>query len=149
MLTQESLLSLWTGRSLFFNAFGWRNREGGKRFTRAIVSVARGQGKTYLMAILMCYSYLIESLGLSNQDYLVASINFKQTNKLYGYIKSMLRQIAVTEPFKSLADETELSTQSDQTIEKGRIMFCAQYRLNRDSLTHTTLLQLSLTKLAK
>lgn len=103
---------------IFSMLFGWRNREGGKRFTRAIVSVARGQGKTYLMAILMCYSYLIESLGLSNQDYLVASINFKQTNKLYGYIKSMLRQIAVTEPFKSLADETELSTQSDQTIEK-------------------------------
>lgn len=103
---------------IFSMLFGWRNREGGKRFTRAIVSVARGQGKTYLMAILMCYSYLIESLGLSNQDYLVASINFKQTNKLYGYIKSMLRQIAVTEPFKSVADETELSTQSDQTIEK-------------------------------
>lgn len=103
---------------IFAMLFGWRNKEGGKRFTRAIVSVARGQGKTYLMAILMCYSYLIESLGLSNQDYLVASINFKQTNKLYGYIKSMLRQIAVTEPFKSLADETELSTQSDQTIEK-------------------------------
>lgn len=103
---------------IFSMLFGWRNREGGKRFTRAIVSVARGQGKTYLMAILMCYSYLIESLGLSNQDYLVASINFKQTNKLYGYIKSMLRQIAVTEPFKSLADETKLSTQSDQTIEK-------------------------------
>lgn len=103
---------------IFSMLFGWRNREGGKRFTRAIVSVARGQGKTYLMVILMCYSYLIESLGLSNQDYLVASINFKQTNKLYGYIKSMLRQIAVTEPFKSLADETELSTQSDQTIEK-------------------------------
>lgn len=103
---------------IFSMLFGWRNREGGKRFTRAIVSVARGQGKTYLMAILMCYSYLIESLGLSNQDYLVASINFKQTNKLYGYIKSMLRQIAVTEPFKFLADETELSTQSDQTIEK-------------------------------
>lgn len=103
---------------IFSMLFGWRNREGGKRFMRAIVSVARGQGKTYLMAILMCYSYLIESLGLSNQDYLVASINFKQTNKLYGYIKSMLRQIAVTEPFKSLADETELSTQSDQTIEK-------------------------------
>ena len=103
---------------IFSMLFGWRNREGGKRFTRAIVSVARGQGKTYLMAILMCYSYLIESLGLSNQDYLVASINFKQTNKLYGYIKSMLRQIAVTKPFKYLADETELSTESDQTIEK-------------------------------
>ncbi|WP_334117435.1 terminase large subunit domain-containing protein, partial [Ligilactobacillus sp.] len=103
---------------IFSMLFGWRNKEGGKRFTRAIVSVARGQGKTYLMAILMCYSYLIESLGLSNQDYLVASINFKQTNKLYGYIKSMLRQITATEPFKSLAEETELSTQSDQTVQK-------------------------------
>lgn len=103
---------------IFSMLFGWRNKEGGKRFTRAIVSVARGQGKTYLMAILMCYSYLIESIGLFNQDYLVASINFKQTNKLYGYIKSMLRKITKTEPFKSLAEETELSTQSDQTVQK-------------------------------
>lgn len=103
---------------IFSMLFGWRNKEGGKRFTRAIVSVARGQGKTYLMAILMCYSYLIESIGLFNQDYLVASINFKQTNKLYGYIKSMLRKITKTEPFKSLAEETDLSTQSDQTVQK-------------------------------
>lgn len=103
---------------IFSMLFGWRNKEGGKRFTRAIVSVARSQGKTYLMAILMCYSYLIESIGLFNQDYLVASINFKQTNKLYGYIKSMLRKITKTEPFKSLAEETELSTQSDQTVQK-------------------------------
>lgn len=64
--------------------FGWRNANGGKRFCRGIVSVGRGQGKTYLMAILKAYSYFIESLGLSNQDYLVTSINFKQTNKLLG-----------------------------------------------------------------
>ena len=83
--------------------FGWRNANGGKRFSRAIVSVGRGQGKTYLMAILTAYSYFIESLGLSNQDYLVASINFKQTNKLLGYIKSMMKQIIQNEPFKSLA----------------------------------------------
>nr|WP_153551249.1 terminase large subunit [Ligilactobacillus murinus] len=51
---------------IFCMLFGWRNAEGGKRFSRAIVSVARGQGKTYLMAILMCYSYLIESIGLGN-----------------------------------------------------------------------------------
>lgn len=103
---------------IFSMLLGWRNAEGGKRFSRAIVSVARGQGKTYLMAILMCYSYLIESLGLSNQDFLVASINFKQTNKLYGYIKSMMRQITAGPPFQGLAEETELSTQSDQTIQK-------------------------------
>ena len=99
--------------------FGWRNVNGGKRFGRAMVSVARGQGKTYLMAILTAYSYFIESLGLSNQDYLVASINFKQTNKLLGYIKSMMKQIVQNEPFKSLANETELGLHSDQIIMKA------------------------------
>ncbi|MDA5386516.1 terminase large subunit [Loigolactobacillus backii] len=101
--------------------FGWRNNLGGKRFARAIVSVARAQGKTYLMAIVTVYSYLIESIGLSNQDYLVASINFKQTSKLLGYVKSMLRKILDIKPFKSYAEENGLnprllSSQSDQII---------------------------------
>lgn len=97
---------------------GWRNLDGGKRFSRAIVSVSRGQGKTYLMAILQTYSYLIETMGLENQDFLVASINFKQTNKLFGYIKGMLRKIVEIEPFKSYANEVELSIQTDQIIMK-------------------------------
>lgn len=103
---------------IFCQLLGWRNSEGGKRFSRAIVSVARGQGKTYMMAILMAYSYLIESIGLSNQDYLVASINYKQTQKIYGYIKSGLNQITQITPFKQLAEQSQLSTQSDQTIMK-------------------------------
>lgn len=98
---------------------GWRTLDGGKRFSRAIVSVSRGQGKTYLMAILQGYSYLIETMGLENQDFLVASINFKQTNKLFGYIKSMLRKIIETEPFKSYAKEVDLSIQTDQIIMKN------------------------------
>lgn len=98
---------------------GWRNLDGGKRFSRVIVSVARGQGKTYLMAIVQVYSYLIETIGLENQDFLVASINFKQTNKLFGYIKSMLRKIIDIEPFKSYAKEVDLNIQTDQIIMKN------------------------------
>ncbi|MGZ0942321.1 terminase large subunit, partial [Streptococcus thermophilus] len=56
---------------------------------------------------------------LSNQDYLVTSINFKQTNKLLGYIKSMMKQIIQNEPFKSLANESELGLHSDQVIMKA------------------------------
>lgn len=37
--------------------FGWRDEDNNKRFTRVIDSVARGQGKTYQMAILVCYSF--------------------------------------------------------------------------------------------
>lgn len=98
--------------------FGWRDEDGNKRFTRVIDSVSRGQGKTYQMAILICFSFLIESIGLSNQDYLVASINFKQTMKLFGYIALMMRKISQTEPFKSYANEVNLSIQSDQIIMK-------------------------------
>ncbi len=101
---------------LLSQSFGWRNANGGKRFSQVIVSVGRSQGKTYIQAISMCYSYLFESLGLSNQDYLVSSINFKQTMKLMGYIKNMLKQIITKEPFKSLAEELDLSIQSEQVI---------------------------------
>lgn len=103
---------------IFSQMMGWRDRDDDKRFTRVIVSVSRGQGKTYLMAILVAYSFLIESLGLENQDYLVASINYKQTMKIFGYIKSMLRKIINIEPFKSLAKDAGLELQSEQIIEK-------------------------------
>ncbi|MFT9039475.1 terminase large subunit [Schleiferilactobacillus harbinensis] len=101
---------------------GWRSGDGGKRFSRAIVSVGRTNGKTYLMAIIACYSFLVESYGLSSQDYLVASINFKQTSKILGYIKTMLRKVLAVEPFKSLAREVGLnpdglSSQSDQIVQ--------------------------------
>lgn len=97
---------------------GWRDKDNHKRFTRDIISVSRGQGKSYLMAIEMCYSYLIESIGLSNQDYLVASINFKQTMKIFGYIANMMRQVITIEPFKTIANENKLYIQSDQIIMK-------------------------------
>lgn len=97
---------------------GWRDLSGGKRFSRAIVSVARGQGKTYLMAIIMAYSYLIESLGLENQDFLVSSINHKQTKKLFGYVRTMLKSLADSYMFETFAKEVDLSIQSDQVIMK-------------------------------
>lgn len=105
-------------RFIMTQLIGWRDLNGGKRFSRAIVSVARGQGKTYLMAILMAYSYLIESLGLENQDFLVSSINYKQTKKLFGYVSTMLKSLSNSSLFKKLADNVELAVQSDQVIMK-------------------------------
>ena len=98
---------------------GWRDHLGNKRFTTAILSVARGQGKTYLMAILMAYDFMIESIGLSNQDYLVASINWKQTSKLFGYIGTALNKMTMVDPWKSLAAESGLKVQNDQIVMKN------------------------------
>lgn len=94
---------------IFGMLFGWRDDLNKKRFTRVILSVSRGQGKTYLMAIYMTYSFLIESMGLSNQDFLVTAENYDQTGKLYGYIADMLRKIIDQQPvFKSLAKDYDL-----------------------------------------
>lgn len=94
---------------IFGQLFGWRDELNTKRFTRVILSVARGQGKTYLMAIYMVYSFLIESMGLSNQDFLVTAENYDQTGKLYGYIANMLKTIIDRQPvFKKLAEEEDL-----------------------------------------
>ncbi len=97
---------------------GWRDHLGNKRFTTAILSVARGQGKTYLMAILMAYDFMIESIGLSNQDYLVASINWKQTGKLFGYIGTALNKMITVDPWKTVATESGLKVQGDQIVMK-------------------------------
>ncbi|MCX2455632.1 terminase large subunit [Lacticaseibacillus nasuensis] len=97
---------------------GWVTERGEKRYTWADISVGRGQGKTYMMAIYVSYTYLIEPLGKANQDFLVSSINFKQTNKLFGYIKLMLKQICDSEPFKTLAIQSGLALLNDQIIEK-------------------------------
>ena len=95
---------------IFAMLFGWRDYDTNtKRFTRVVLSVARGQGKSYLMAIYMSYSFLIESMGLSNQDFLVTAENYDQTGKLYGYIANMLKSIIDQQPvFKKLAEEDDL-----------------------------------------
>lgn len=95
---------------IFCQLFGWRDEMDKKRFTRVVLSVSRGQGKTYLMAIYMCYSFLIESIGLSNQDFLVTAENYDQTTKIFGYIKTMLAKITADNPvFKVLAEEVGLT----------------------------------------
>lgn len=105
---EPSRLMPWQ-KFIFGMLFGWRDELNTKRFTRVVLSVARGQGKSYLMAIYMCYSFLIESMGLSNQDFLVTAENYDQTGKLYGYIADMLKKITADQPvFKALAHEDEL-----------------------------------------
>ncbi|GAK31989.1 putative phage terminase large subunit [Weissella oryzae SG25] len=81
----------------------WRdNRTGGKRFKRAIVSIARENGKTYLASILATYDFFVQSYGKSNQDILIASNTAQQTGKLFNYTKSTVEKM-LQGPFKKLS----------------------------------------------
>lgn len=80
----------------------WRdNRTGGKRYKRAIVSIARGQGKTYLASILATYDFFVQSHGKHNQDILVAANTTQQTIKLFNYTKATVEKMLQT-TFKNL-----------------------------------------------
>lgn len=97
---------------IFSQMFGWFGLDGLPRFTNIVLSMARSQGKTMIAGISMNYSFLIETIGLSNQDYLISSLNHDQTMKLYTYVKSMMAKIVENEPFKSLAEEMGLKLYS-------------------------------------
>lgn len=97
---------------IFSQTEGWRSLDSLPRFKNIVLSISRSQGKTMLAGILKCHTFLIESLGLSNQDFLISSINFDQTMKLFGYVKSMMAKVIEKEPFKSLAQEMNLQLYS-------------------------------------
>ena len=107
-------------RFIMCQLMGWRDTKDKKRFTNAIVSVARANGKTYFASIILCYSFLIESIGQGNQDYLVTAPTYKQSSKLFGYIKGMMKKVIMQEPFKSLAEQLNLQIYKDEIVEKAK-----------------------------
>lgn len=106
-------------RFIMCQLMGWRDDKNKKRFTNVIVSVARANGKTYFASIILCYSFLIESMGQSNQDYLVTAPTYKQSSKLFGYIKGMLKKVTTIEPFKTFSESVALQMKKDEIIENA------------------------------
>lgn len=99
---------------------GWRTSDrDDKRFTLASVSVARKQGKTYFAAIILAYSFLLESIGMHNQDFLAAANTSDQTAKLYGYVSDMISLLIEKQPlYREYAKQTGMIVQEKQIIAK-------------------------------
>lgn len=96
----------------FSQMVGWLDNHGIKRFTNVDLSMGRHNGKTYMMGLLMSYTFFIESIGKDNQDYLVSSINAKQTSKLMGYVKKTISAVAQRAPFDKYAAEVGINSKS-------------------------------------
>uniref|UniRef100_UPI00289B4F3C terminase large subunit domain-containing protein n=1 Tax=Leuconostoc lactis TaxID=1246 RepID=UPI00289B4F3C len=102
----------------------WRRKDDPNqaRFRTGIISVARGQGKTMLEAILMLYSFIIEGDGLSNQDYLVTAPTAVQLTKIWDYMISTANLMRETKEFKPyftrrniLVQETSIRSVKDRS----------------------------------
>lgn len=101
---------------------GWRMSDGSKRFTQANVSVAREQGKTYFASIDICYSFLIEGIGLANQDFLAAANTTDQIDKLFGYVSYMTNYLIDNEEFfKEIKKAEGIDVQAKRIVTKKSI----------------------------
>ena len=90
-----------------------------KRYDRVIVSVARTNGKTYLSAIILTYSFIIESAGKSNQDMAYIAPVTSQSKKGFSYLKTTMDHFAEIPAFKKLFEQMDTHVQNDQIISKN------------------------------
>lgn len=105
MLWQKALLSL---------TIGWRRNDGSKRFYKAIVSVARTNGKTYLINILMLYAYLVEAQGHYNVKLLISAPVSTQLTTGWNYLMLTANRLATLPEFKKQFIDDKIDVQETQ-----------------------------------
>lgn len=119
----------------------WKDTNGERRFTEAHISLARSQGKTQIAGIQMVKAFLIDTLGYTNKDFMVSANTSDQTSKLFGYIGKMISSVVAVEPFKTLAENSDLQIQANQIIQKAtnnRILRLS-YEADKYDSTHNVL----------
>ncbi|MGV0167612.1 terminase TerL endonuclease subunit [Furfurilactobacillus sp. WILCCON 0119] len=95
---------------------GWRGTETGSRYHTGIVSVARGQGKTWLASILVNFYYFMIGWNATSQDFLIASYDSDHAKKLFDYVSLQAKTIINMQDFSKEARERDVSAQSYQVI---------------------------------
>lgn len=109
MLWQEALLSL---------TQGWRREDGSKRYYKAIVSIARTNGKTYLVNILMLYNYLVEAQGHYNVKLLLSAPVAQQLGVGWNYLLLTANRLKDTPEFKKEFTKLKVDVQETQIISR-------------------------------
>lgn len=103
--------------------FGWRDQFGEKRYQNAILSVARHNGKTFLMSVVMVYGMLVQTYGQRGLDFLVTSYNTEDTKKLITYIKNSMSYMSEKYPMvDELLNQTGIDKNSLESQSRAVFM---------------------------
>lgn len=108
-------LMLWQ-QALLAKLQGWRDNKGQKRFTKAIFSVARTNGKTYVSNIINAYAFLVEADGLYNQDMTYFANTTTQSKKGFSYLKTTFTALGAIPAFKKLYKDNQIDVLDDKII---------------------------------
>ncbi|MCI2170980.1 terminase large subunit [Schleiferilactobacillus perolens] len=80
---------------LLSELFGWRDKEtGNRRYDRAYISMARKNGKSYLMASIGALYLLLEDRPARNREIVFTANSSQQAHLAYDMMASGLRQVA-------------------------------------------------------
>lgn len=105
MIWQQAILCL---------SQGWRTKEDKqKRFERCMVSVARTNGKSYLLNILILYAYLVEASDQFNADLCYLAPVDKQSKKSWRYIKQTFNSLQGMPGFSKLIKDQNIAINDD------------------------------------
>lgn len=110
-------LMLWQ-KFLLCELVAWRGKNNSKRFSKAIASIARTNGKTYLASIITIYSFLIEGEGLQNQIFLFVAPVSIQVDVGFSYIKSTFNYLAEIPALKKVFKEQEIAVLDDRVVSR-------------------------------
>lgn len=105
MLWQQALLSL---------SNGWRREDGSKRFYKVIASVARTNGKTYILNIFMLYNYLVEAQGHNNVKLLLSAPVTTQITTGWNYLLLTANRLKELPEFKQQFINEKIDVQETQ-----------------------------------
>lgn len=95
---------------------GWRKPNKGTRYTTAIISIARAQGKTWIASMLINFYYFVVCRQASSQDLLIASYDNEHATKLFNDVAIQAKKLVKLDDFKDWVKENDVSVQAYQII---------------------------------
>lgn len=106
--------------NILFQANCWKeNRTNERRYNRAIVSMARTNGKSMLATVQLLYDYIFNCLDYTNQELLLALPSATQTDKVWLYLTSYFKALEVHDWFTDWELENDVDPQSEKVIARN------------------------------
>lgn len=106
--------------NILFQANCWKeNRTNERRYNRAIVSMARTNGKSMLATVQLLYDYIFNCWNYTNQELLLALPSATQTDKVWLYLTSYFKALEVHDWFTDWEKENDVDPQSEKVIARN------------------------------
>ncbi|WP_290033882.1 terminase TerL endonuclease subunit [Ligilactobacillus cholophilus] len=106
--------------NILFQANCWKdNNTNERRYTRAIVSMARTNGKSMLATVQLLYDYIFNCAGLTNQELLLALPSASQVEKVWLYLISYFKALEIHDWFTGWEETDAVEAQSEKVIARN------------------------------